>query len=80
MTILNDGLNCPGAFGSTPAPPPPGGDEQPPPDPGSPIPTILAWVGTDPARAQTAYDAEVARTNPRSTLITELLNRGAVAR
>jgi hypothetical protein len=38
---------------------------------------VLAWVGDDPARAQAAYDAELQRPSPRTTLLTELQGRGA---
>lgn len=40
------------------------------------IADVLAWVGEDPARAQAAYDVEVAGQN-RSTLLAELERRGA---
>lgn len=38
---------------------------------------VLTWVGDDPARAQQAYDAELASDSPRSTLLAELEKRGA---
>ena len=38
---------------------------------------VLAWAGNDPARVQAAYDAEMLRAQPRSTLVAELQTRGA---
>lgn len=40
---------------------------------------VLAWVGDDPARAQAAYDAELLRASPRTTLLAELQARGATS-
>jgi hypothetical protein len=39
---------------------------------------VLAWAGSDPGRVQAAYDAELTRPSPRSTLLQELDARGAV--
>jgi hypothetical protein len=36
---------------------------------------VLEWVGTDPARAAAALEAEEARPKPRSTLVDELHKR-----
>lgn len=41
------------------------------------IADVLAWVGDDPTRAQEAYDAELASSSPRSTLLTQLEAEGA---
>lgn len=42
-----------------------------------PIKDVLAYVGQDPERAQEAYDAESARQEPRPSLLTSLIERGA---
>jgi hypothetical protein len=42
------------------------------------IDNILAYVEDSPERAQEAYDAETAKSSPRSSLIAALVERGAV--
>lgn len=40
---------------------------------------VLAWVGDDPTRAQTAYDVEIASEKPRTTLLADLERKGATS-
>ncbi|MEU9149208.1 hypothetical protein AB0D59_01310 [Streptomyces sp. NPDC048417] len=63
-----------------PPPPPPGTGDPNVPDPpqtnqldiDASVKVVLAWVGTDPARAAQALELEQAKPEPRSTLVTQL--------
>lgn len=72
---LSDADRAKIAGGETPTPAPaPAG---PTPDPGGTIEQVMAWVGEDLGRAQQAYDAEMAKSKPRSSLINTLTTKGA---
>jgi hypothetical protein len=70
--VVDDGGNV-----AEPAPDAPPPAETPPEQQVEPVPDgtideVMAWVGTDPARARQALDAENAKPSPRSTLVSQL--------
>src|SRR5690606_30842829 len=60
---------APTASSPAPADPPPTGDDT---VPDGTAATVLAWVGSDPARARAALAAERQRSKPRTSLLAKL--------